>query len=113
MSYGFRFTDTPGLRVALVDMHDDRAYFTFDGDLNQLGIIYQRLSEAGFDVVKNDVYPGFPKDQEETYRQGLRFLFDNQVTGWWNQRSALLKYQICTEQEFKLALDRQVEDSRG
>lgn len=100
------FSVAPGVGAALANRGDDRAYFVFEGDLNQMGIIYARLLWAGFRVVKSDVYPGFPRDQEEEYIKALRFLFDNRVEGWWNQERDLVRYEICTQGEFDKALGR-------
>lgn len=101
-----KFTIAPGVGHALSGMEDTRAYYHFFGDLNQLGQIYKALLEAGFPVVKNNVYPGFPKDQEDIYIQALDYVFKNRVTGWWNQRAQLLVYQICTKDEFDQALEQ-------
>lgn len=100
------FSVAPGVGAALVHRGDDRAYFVFQGDLNQMGILYARLLEAGFPVVKSDVYPGFPRDQEEEYIRALRFVFDNRIEGWWNQERDLIKHEICTQEEFDKALGR-------
>lgn len=99
------FSSAGGLFDALSGMHDNRAYFTFDGDLNQLGTIYRRLHDAGFAVVKSNVYPGFPEDAEDEYRRALDYVYGCRVNGWWNQREALIRYGICTEDEYTAALD--------
>lgn len=101
---GFKIAQ--GTLAALSGMEDNRAYYIFDGDLNQMGIIYTTLLRAGFPVVKNNVYPGFPKNQEDKYKEALKYLFENRIEGWWSQRSKLLEYKICTEEEFKEALDK-------
>ncbi|QQG41855.1 MAG: hypothetical protein HYV90_00885 [Candidatus Woesebacteria bacterium] len=87
-------------------MDDDRAYFLFDGDLDQMGTIYTALREAGFPVVKNNVYPGFARDQKEEYKEALAFVFEHRTNGWWSQEDDLIKYGVCTQPEFDQALGR-------
>lgn len=103
------FTVAPGTYSAFQDRNDNRAYFTFQGDLNQLGIIYIALLGAGFPVVKSNVYPGFIESQEDEYKLALEHVFTFRIPGWWNQKDALLKYEICTLEEYKAALDAQVD----
>lgn len=98
------FQMAPGTLTALQNMDDNRAYYTFGGDLNQMGLIFRRLADAGFPVVKSNVYPGFPRDQEEEYKRALRFVYEHQVEGWWNQREKLIAYGICTQEEFTATL---------
>jgi hypothetical protein len=99
------FSVAPGVFDALSGMNDNRAYYTFGGDLGQMGTIYRRLQEAGFKVVKSNVYPGFPREAEEEYKRALEYVYTYRVDGWWNQHEALLRYEICTEEAFKQALD--------
>jgi hypothetical protein len=106
MSDRIGFGIAPGAFVSLSNREDHRAYYVFDGDLSQMGTIETHLRAAGFNVVKTDVYPGFPKDQEEEFVRALKYVFDNRIHGWWSQRHNLLEYRICTEAEFSAALDR-------
>lgn len=94
-----------GTLVSLAARGDSRAYYTFDGDLQQMGTIYVVLLNAGFPVVHQDVYPGFARDKEDEYVRALRFLFIHRVPGWWNQRRDLVAYKIIDEQEFFDALN--------
>ncbi len=101
-----RLTIAPGAIAALTNRNDRRAYHTFTGDLNQMGVIYVTLLQAGYPVVKSDVYPGFTKDNEEKYKEALAFLYENRIEGWWNQHSALIRNGICTEEEYSEALKK-------
>lgn len=96
----------PGAITALLGIDDDRAYYTFCGDLSQMGTIEQRLRGAGFNVVKNNVYPGFPKDAKEEYLRALKYVWEHKVDGWWNQKDALFEHGICTKQEFNDSIGR-------
>ena len=87
-------------------MGDTTAYYVFDGDLQQMGTIYTVLLEAGFKVVKSNVYPGFPRDQLEEYIRALRYVYENRIKGWWNQEKDLIKHEICTQEEYDKALGR-------
>lgn len=98
------FTVAAGVGAALAHTGDTRAYYIFSGDLGQMGLIYEALLQAGFEVVKRNVYPGFPEDQVDEFRRALDFVFERRIEGWWNQREALLKYEICTENEYEAAL---------
>jgi hypothetical protein len=92
--------------TALSGMDDDRAYYTFSGDLNQMGTIEKALREAGFPVVKNNVYPGFPKNKKAVYIRALKYLWEHRTHGWWNQEEAFVKNGICTQEEFDHAMGR-------
>jgi len=105
-----RFNVAPGTGAALANMNDNRAYYTFGGDLNQMGIIYSTLLEAGFNVVKSNVYPGFPKDKKEEYIRALKYLWDYKVEGWWNQEGKMIENGICTWNKFQAALHKAMED---
>ncbi len=107
------FTVAPGAVTALTNTHDDRAYFTFTGDLGQMGCIEAALRQAGYPVVKSGVYPGFAKEQEDLFRQALAYVFEYKIDGWWNQEVGMVRYGICTQEEFRAALSRQVKDSSG
>ncbi len=100
------FTFAPNVGAAFENMDDDRAYFVLSGDLSQMGTIYTRLQEAGFPVVKSDVYPGFARDQEAKYVEALHFVFKRRIDGWWNQQHDLIKHGVCTDNEFQAALHR-------
>ncbi len=109
------FSVAPGTITALSGMDDNRAYYLFDGDLSQMGRIEEFLRARGFPVVKSDVYPGFPKGEqgEQLFIQALRLVFEERVYGWWSQRQYLLQYNICTEEEFTLALEAWCASHRG
>jgi len=87
-------------------MTDNLAHYTLNGDLNQMSIMRQRLREAGFPVVMNDVYHGFRLADKDEYIKALQFLFDNRVSGWWNQKERLFKEGICTLDEYAMAIGR-------
>lgn len=108
MSRQAHLSISPGVFTAMSNMNDNRAYYTFNGDLNQMGQIESFLRERGFPVVKNNVYPGFPQSQLEQYKRALKAVFDARVPGWWNQRERLIEHGICTDEEYRSALDREV-----
>lgn len=80
--------------------HDTRAYYTLDWDLHQIGVMRKFLNSQGLRVVSNNVYPGFEKEREEDFKNALQLLYQNRIEWWWNQRSNLIKYKICTNDEF-------------
>ena len=71
---------------------------TLDGDLSQMGTMFDALSQAGFDVRHWDVYPVL---QGDDIVPGLRYLWDYRVPGWWNQREEFIKHGICTAEEYQ------------
>jgi hypothetical protein len=81
------------------------AYFLLDGDISQMATMEARLRAVGFRLYRSTsgTYPGFPRDEEAEYQRALRYLFENRVPGWWNQR--MVDRQICTQEEFDKALN--------
>jgi hypothetical protein len=77
--------------------------FTLQGDLNQMAIQKRFLKKQLFEVGQVDVYPTI---RYEDIKQALILLYFNRVEGWWNYKSELLKFEICTEDEFKSSLKR-------
>lgn len=106
------FGVAPGAVTALSNTKDTRAYYTFGGDLGQMGSIELFLKRRGFNVVKTGVYPGFSEDNEEEYIRALRAIFEGQVDGWWNQDHALIKHGICTQEMFDMALHAYCDERR-
>jgi hypothetical protein len=96
------FSIAPGVGAALAHKDDNRAYWTFHGDLHSLGEIYLFLLRQGFNVVKSDVYPGFVKEQENEYIEALRLVYEHKVPGWLDcyNKEKFIKYEICTEEEY-------------
>lgn len=103
--------DNPYLVLIAADeearrVYGDQAYFRLDGDLCQMAAMARTLRAAGFAVVNSGVFPGFARDDEEGYVRALRHLFEHRVEGWWNQKRDLVKYGVCTQEEFDRALGR-------
>lgn len=90
------------------------AYYTLGGDLNQMGIMEERLRDAGFNVVRSQsgTYPGFLESEKDEYVRALKYLFVYRVAGWWNQREAMIENKVCAPAEFKDALDAQIASKR-
>jgi hypothetical protein len=80
------------------------AYYIFSGDLNQMGIIEDKLRNAGFNVCRtaSGTYPGFPRNELEEYKRALKYVYDNHIEGWWNQLHYFLEHGICTQEEYNL-----------
>ena len=88
------------------DTNDNKAHYTLTGDLCQLDTMEIVLKAVGFDIVKSDVYPGFPKSKEDEFIRALNYLYQHRVQGWWNQEKALIDNKICTQLEFDKAMGR-------
>lgn len=67
------------------------------GDLSQMGTMTRALQEAGFDVRHSDVYPVIQGDE---IKRALKYLWDRKVDGWRDNKHSLIKYGICTADEF-------------
>jgi hypothetical protein len=89
------------------------AYYCLNGDLNQMGTMEEVLRNAGFDVVRSSdgTYPGFPKEAKAEYHRALKWLFDRDVEGWWNQQ--LVSEGICTQAEFSAKLEARCQANRA
>lgn len=77
--------------------------FSFNGDLNCMGIQAQFLKLKGFDIAFNDVYPCVKTEDE--FKRAIKLIFDNDVEGWWNYREKILKYGICDEQTWQQKIE--------
>lgn len=88
------------------------AFYLLSGDLCQMGTMESALRSAGHPVCRSEsgTYPGFVT--EDQYKAGLTFLYNRRVEGWWNQRTDLVKYGVCTEAEYIVALDEEVKRGR-
>jgi len=92
-----------GLITAAVNHRDDQAYhYYLDGDLCQMSAQREFLVRRGMDVGQRDVYPVLRS--EEDFKKALELLWRNRIAGWWHYHDKLIKYGICTEDEFKRAL---------
>jgi hypothetical protein len=91
-------------------MGTDERKYSLDGDLNQM--ISQKkylLNEClGFKLSQE---PGsYPQiNSEKEYVRALGCFFLDKVDGWWNYKNGLIKYEICTLEEFTVALRKQAE----
>ena len=81
-------------------------YFN-QGDLNQMATQELFLRRRGYNVKQVDVYPALQTEGE--YVSALRRLYDNRVIGWWCYRDQLVKYEICTLDEYRAELKKSVE----
>ena len=89
--------------------HDTEG-ISLTGDLSQMGTMGRVLRTAGFDVRNADVYPVI-QGREEIVR-ALRYLWDHMIDGWWNQSDAMVKYGICTFDEYRERLSLQCDRDR-
>ena len=72
--------------------------FLLNGDLNQMGTQELELRRRGFKMGQWDVYPGFESETE--YIRALSTIWIASIIGWWNYKEDLIKYKICTEEEY-------------
>ena len=57
------------------------------------------------------MYPGFVKLDD--YIKGLKLIWEHRVEGWWNQQDDLVKYGVCTTDEYLEALRVTVEQRKN
>lgn len=85
-----------------------------DGDLNQISIQARYLETqcAGFMLKRETGFvPGLVGDDE--YKRALNCFWIDKVEGWWNYRDDLIRFNICSKDEFNLKLRESVESKRG
>ena len=68
-----------------------------------MGIQERFLRGQGLSVRRWDAYPGL-RTQEE-YDEAIILIWQHKVAGWWHYQKRLVELEICTEKEFKEALD--------
>lgn len=73
------------------------------GDLSQMGKWDRFLRSQGMDVGNRDVYPAFRSIED--YKRALELLWQHRIEGWWNLERELVQSEICTNEEFRAALN--------
>lgn len=104
--------DEASIGAGIDTLHDNSAYYTFDGDLNQMAIIYEALKHARFPVTRSGVSPAFTKSKKYQYIKALKFLWNEKIEGWWNQRDAMIEHSICTIEQFTTILKNQTDNKK-
>jgi len=82
----------------------DEYTFYLSGDLSQMAEQDSFLKSQGFSLGRSDVYPLL---KECDVPRALNLIYECKVTGWWNYKDRYVKYNICTVDEFKKALEIQ------
>jgi hypothetical protein len=82
----------------------DEYTFYLAGDLCQMAEQDSFLKNQGFSLGRSDVYPLL---KECDVFRALNLIYEYKVTGWWNYKDRYVKYNICTANEFKKALEIQ------
>lgn len=72
---------------------------TLNGDLSQMGTMGQVLNDAGFPMRHSGAYPVIQGTVEQI-KAALKYLWDREIHGWWNQDRAFIEHGICTDEEF-------------
>jgi hypothetical protein len=84
--------------------------YSLNGDLNQMVVQkrYLQTECVGFVIIQESSF--FPLiESESEYERALNCFWNDRVDGWWNYKDHLIKYLVCTEEEFKDVLREQVE----
>jgi hypothetical protein len=55
------------------------------------------LKEYG---IKAEVNSGIPYVDEKVYERTLAVIWLDGIAGWWNYKDDLLKYDICSEEQY-------------
>lgn len=98
------------LQSAIDERSDDGFHFLLDGDLNQMGIQERFLRDRGFAVGRRNVYPALKTEEE--FNDAIKAIWKSRTSGWWQYRRQLVKNNVCTEEEFKQALDFECDHRR-
>ncbi|MDD5651231.1 MAG: hypothetical protein PHF86_12580 [Candidatus Nanoarchaeia archaeon] len=83
--------------------------FYLSGDLSQMGIQDCFLRNAGFEVARSNVYPVL---KEADVPKALQMIWEYKVEGWWHYKEKYVALQICTGEQFDVALTAQVERNK-
>lgn len=76
------------------------------GDLNQMYTQMEFLRQRGISVSAEG---GIPKVKSENYEDSVKMIYDYEIIGWWNYKEDLIKFGVCTEEEFTDRLKWKVE----
>ena len=91
------------LNSAITGREDAGFLFLLNGDLNQMGIQDRFLRSRGFTIGRRDVYPALRTKEE--FNTAIKAIWESRIAGWWHYRKKLVENGVCTEEQFKQALD--------
>ena len=107
------FSMAPGTLTSLskAGTYDEGYIYRFSGDdLSKMGQQEEFLVKKGFDIGHQDVYPAVKTEEE--YVKGLQLIYENKVDGWWIYHDDLLKFGVCTHEEYTVQFDLMIEASK-
>lgn len=78
---------------------------SLQGDLCQMYKQMDFLERKGLEVL---IEGGIPYVKKDWYEYAVREIYETGITGWWNYKDDLISFNICTVEEFKKRLERQV-----
>lgn len=73
--------------------------YTLQGDLAQITKQENFLKKARIPFISEPGFPGQLNDEEQ-FKIALRQFYRRKVEGWWNYKEELIKYGICTEEQY-------------
>lgn len=77
-----------------------------NGDLNQI-FIQKRFLENNFYKFDSNLPPRLNEEESMgTPENALKLLWENKIEGWWNYKTHLIQFNICTEEEYWKELKR-------
>lgn len=72
--------------------------YHLDGDLRQMGIQESYLRQFNIKLDSWDIHRYFVSEYD--YKLSLRIFWNNSVDGWWNYKDELIKYDVCTLDQY-------------
>jgi len=90
------------LNAAVNKETNEKYNFFLSGDLCQMSTQRNFLSNRGFDLKQNDVYPCL-KDCDK--KMALKLIWENKVEGWWHYKDEYIKLNICKKEDFNKKLN--------
>ena len=103
-------SDIVNLLQAAADGRNDEGFdFSLNGDLCQMSSQKNFLIQRCFIVGQSDVYPTL---RTEDVKPALTDIWKAKIDGWWHYCKKYVELGICTEQQFKEALDIQCERNK-
>lgn len=92
------------ISAAIDNKRDAGHKYLLDGDLEQMSMQKRFLQDNGFEVGQVNCYPALKTEEE--FKKALLLFWEKRIKGWWNYEKSLIKYGVCTQEEFNQVLGR-------
>jgi hypothetical protein len=84
------------LKSAITDERNEEYSFFLSGDLSQMSNQRTFLSNRGFSLKQNNVYPCLRKCDVE---KAMKLIWEQKADGWWHYCDKYVELNICTKED--------------